>query len=69
MHEYSNDSLRGSNLCVSFSGLANDHTKESFELKHELDGKMFPCHFIKIGEFRGSLNTTLRCKCNCNYKM
>jgi len=35
----------------SCSGLANDHMKESFELKHELDGKMFPCHYIKIGEF------------------
>ena len=38
-------------LFVFFSGLANDHMKESFELKHELDGKMFPCHYIKIGEF------------------
>ena len=33
------------------SGLRNDHIKEAFELQHELDGKMFPCQFIKIGEF------------------
>lgn len=37
-------------LIVPCSGLRNDHVKESFELQHELDGKMFPCHFIKIGE-------------------
>ncbi|XP_027058035.1 muskelin-like [Pocillopora damicornis] len=30
------------------SGLRNDHIKEAFELQHELDGKMFPCQFIKI---------------------
>ena len=38
-------------LFVSCSGLRNDHIKEAFELQHELDGKMFPCQFIKIGEF------------------
>ncbi|CAH3026215.1 unnamed protein product [Porites evermanni] len=30
------------------SGLRNDHIKETFNLKHELDGKMFPCNYIKI---------------------
>ncbi|PFX17036.1 Muskelin [Stylophora pistillata] len=30
------------------SGLRNDHNKEAFELQHELDGKMFPCQYIKI---------------------
>ncbi|XP_068714480.1 muskelin-like isoform X2 [Montipora foliosa] len=30
------------------SGLRNDDMKETFNLKHELHGKMFPCNFIKI---------------------
>ncbi|KAK2553923.1 Muskelin [Acropora cervicornis] len=30
------------------SGLCNDNVEETFNLKHELHGKMFPCSFIKI---------------------
>ena len=36
---------------MSFSGLCNDNVEETFNLKHELHGKMFPCSFIKIGEW------------------
>ena len=32
-----------------FSGLRDDHIKEKFQLRHELEGKMFPCRYIKIG--------------------
>ena len=37
-------------IFVFCSGLRNDHIKEVFNVKHELDAKMFPCNFIKIGE-------------------
>ena len=33
--------------------------KETFNLKHELHGKMFPCNFIKIGKW-----TPFVCTCN-----
>ena len=31
-----------------FSGLKNDNQPETFSLKHLVEGKMFPCRFIKI---------------------
>ena len=34
---------------VCFSGLKNDSHRETFVLRHELQGKKFPCKFIKIG--------------------
>ena len=35
---------------VIFSGLKNDSLKETFTLKHELEGQKFPCKYIKIGK-------------------
>lgn len=31
-----------------FSGLKNDNQPETFSLKHLVEGKMFPCRYIKI---------------------
>ncbi|XP_048579219.1 muskelin isoform X2 [Nematostella vectensis] len=30
------------------SGLRNDHLKETFNLRNELESRVFPCHYIKI---------------------
>ena len=47
---------------MSFSGLCNDNVEETFNLKHELHGKMFPCSFIKIGKWPlEALSQTLSC--------
>lgn len=35
----------------STSGLKNDYNKETFTLKHKIDEQMFPCRFVKIGEW------------------
>jgi hypothetical protein len=34
--------------CLFCSGLKNDNQPETFSLKHLVEGKMFPCRFIKI---------------------
>lgn len=36
------------------SGLKNDFNKETFTLKHKIDEQMFPCRYIKIGEWSSS---------------
>ncbi|XP_015762917.1 PREDICTED: muskelin-like [Acropora digitifera] len=41
------------------SGLCNDNVEETFNLKHELHGKMFPCSFIKIGKWGPSFNFSI----------
>ena len=32
----------------TFSGLKNDYQPETFSLRHLIEGKMFPCRYIKI---------------------
>ena len=42
-------------LFLSISGLKNDNVRETFALKYELEGKMFPCKFVKIGKSVNSM--------------
>lgn len=41
------------------SGLKNDYNKETFTLKHKIDEQMFPCRFVKIGEFGNGMGPRL----------
>ena len=39
---------RVAKLLFTFSGLKNDYQPETFSLRHLIEGKMFPCRYIKI---------------------